>query len=189
MSPAPLSARGFSLIESMAALLVFTIGILGVMQMNVIASQQNNVARTHTIASKLARDVADAFERLPYDHPVFLKTTALQPNVPAFTDLTQDPDGLYTLQEAIAVAGARPLLGASDAIRMSEGEGTQYQVAWRVQGTPDPDVPGTFASRRIAIMVRYSTPAGARQVTVWAVKYNPASVTLGTASSTGMLEI
>jgi len=188
MSPARTSARGFSLIESMAALLVFTIGILGVMQMNVIASQQNNVARTHTIASKLARDLADAFERLPYDHPIFLEPTGLQPNSTAFTDFTND-DGLYTLQQAIAVAGARPLMGASDAIMMSEGQGTQYEVAWRVQGTPDPDVPGTFASRRIAIMVRYSTPVGFRQVTLWAIKYNPASVTLGTASSTGMLEI
>ena len=188
MSPARLSARGFSLIESMAALLVFTIGILGVMQMNVIASQQNNVARSHTTASKLARDLADAFERLPYDHPVFLRPSGLQPNVPAFTDF-DNLDGRYTLAEATAVAGARPLLGASDAIMMSEGGGTLYQVAWRVQGTPDPDVPGTFASRRIAIMVRYPTPAGVRQVTVWAIKYNPASVTLGTASSTGMLEI
>lgn len=188
MSPARLSARGFSLIESMAALLVFTIGILGVMQMNVIASQQNNVARSHTTASKLARDLADAFERLPFNHPVFLRTTGLQPNVPAFTDFNNG-DGLYTLAEATAVAGARPLLGASDAIMMSEGGGTMYQVAWRVQDTPDPDVPGTFASRRIAIMVRYPTPAGFRQVTVWAIKYNPASVTLGTAANAGMLEI
>jgi type IV pilus assembly protein PilV len=172
----------------MAALLVFTIGILGVMQMNVIASQQNNVARSHTTASKIARDLADAFERLPYNHPVFERPTnpLLQPSNPAFIDFN-NPDGLYTLPEATALAGARPLLGAADAIMMSEGQGTFYQIAWRVQGTPDPDVPGTFNSRRIAIMVRYSTPAGFRQVTVWTVKYNPASISLGVAG--GSLEI
>ena len=54
----------------MAALAVFTVGILGVMQMNVLASQQNNLARSQTIASKIARDIADSFERLPFDHPL-----------------------------------------------------------------------------------------------------------------------
>jgi prepilin-type N-terminal cleavage/methylation domain-containing protein len=180
MSPARLSARGFSLIESMAALLVFTIGILGVMQMNVIASQQNNVARSHTTASKIARDLADAFERLPYDHPVFSRPTSplLQPNDPLFIDFG-NADGLYSLTEATALTTVRPLLGAADAIMMSEGQGTFYQIAWRAQGTPDPAQPGMFESRRIAIMVRYSTPAGIRQVTFWTVKYNPAAISPG----------
>src|SRR5687768_14567313 len=122
MSPARLSARGFSLIESMAALLVFTIGILGVMQMNVIASQQNNVARSHTTASKLARDLADAFERLPYNHTIFSQPTdpLLQPSSPAFTDFS-NTDGLYTLEDAVALTNVRPLLGAADAIMQSEG--------------------------------------------------------------------
>lgn len=180
MRPAHLSARGFSLIESMAALLVFTIGILGVMQMNVIASQQNNVARNHTTASKIARDLADSFERLPYNHAVFTKPTnaLLQPSSPAFTDFT-NTDGLFTLEEAIALPAARPLMGAADAMMQSEGQGGLYQVGWRVQNTLDPDGSGQFSSRRIAIMVRYTTPAGFRQVTLWTVVYNPASLSLG----------
>lgn len=188
MSPAHLSARGFSLIESMAALLVFTIGILGVMQMNVVAGQQNNVARSHTTASKIARDLADAFERLPYNHQIFTRPTdpLLQPDSPAFIDFN-NTDGLYTLQEATALTNVRPLMGAADPILRSEGAGTFYEIGWRVQGTPDPEVPGTFNSRRIAIMVRYSTPAGFRQVTLWTVKYNPASISLGSIG--GSLEI
>jgi prepilin-type N-terminal cleavage/methylation domain-containing protein len=178
MSAPRSTARGFSLIESMAALVIFTVGILGVLQMNVLASQQNNLALSHTTASKLARDLADAFERLPYNHAIFTRPTALQPNTPAFSDF-DNPDGLWTLQEAIAVVGERPLLGAADAISTSEGQGTFYQVAWRAQRVENPTQPGTFDSRRIVIMVRYPTPGGFRQVSVWAVKYDPSAISLG----------
>ena len=62
----PRATRGFSLIEALAALAVFSIGILGVMQMNVLASQQNGLARRQSTASKIGRDLVDAFERLPF---------------------------------------------------------------------------------------------------------------------------
>jgi type IV pilus assembly protein PilV len=185
MSASRHAARGFSLIEAMAALVVFAVGILGVLQMNVLASQQNNLALSHTTASKLARDLADAFERLPYTHPLFTRTTALQPSDPAFTDFDND-DGLWTLEDAVAVAGERPLLGAADAIRLSEGQGSFYQVAWRAQRMENPSEPGTFDSRRIVIMVRFPTPGGFRQVNVWPIKYDPAAISLG---SSGTLEI
>jgi type IV pilus assembly protein PilV len=66
---------------------------------------------------------------------------------------------------------------------MSEGEGTFYQVAWRAQRVENPTQPGTFDSRRIAVMVRYPTPGGFRQVTVWVVKYDPVAISLGTGGS------
>ncbi|HEX8703473.1 MAG TPA: prepilin-type N-terminal cleavage/methylation domain-containing protein [Myxococcaceae bacterium] len=185
MSPARLSVRGFSLIESMAALLVFTIGILGVMQMNVIASQQNNVARNRTNASKVARDLADAFERLPFNHPVFatMAPPTLQPTDPDFIKLDV-AGGLFRLSN-VAGAGGRPLLGAADAIATSE----KLEVAWRVQGTPDPALPSINNSLRVAIMVRYPTPTGFGQVTMWVIKYNPDSIALGTGAAPGSLEI
>jgi type IV pilus assembly protein PilV len=182
MSPSRSIARGFSLIEAMAALLVFSVGILGVMQMNVLASRQNHLALSQTTASKLARDLADSFERLPYTHPVFTRPTTLQPTDPGFTDFN-NTDGLWTLQDAVAVAGARPLLGAADAILMSEGQGTFYQVAWRSQRVENPTQPGTFDSRRIVIMVRYLTPVGFRQVNMWVIKYDPTAISLGTGGS------
>ncbi|HEX8703318.1 MAG TPA: prepilin-type N-terminal cleavage/methylation domain-containing protein [Myxococcaceae bacterium] len=172
------AARGFSLIEAMAALVVFTVGILGVLQMNVLASQQNNLALSHTTASKIARDLADSFERLPYTHPLFTRPSTLQPSDPDFSDF-DNSSGLWTLQEAVGLAGARPLLGAADAIATSEGQGTYYQVAWRAQRVENPTQPGTFDSRRIVIMVRYPTPGGFRQVNVWAIKYDPAAISLG----------
>lgn len=185
MNPSRFAARGFSLIEAMAALTIFAIGILGVLQMNVLASQQNNLALNHTTASKIARDLADAFERLPYTHPLFTRPTTLQPGDTLFSDF-DNTDGLWTLQEALAVVGERPLLGAADAITTSEGQGSLYQVAWRAQRVENLTQPGTFDSRRIVIMVRYPTPGGFRQVNVWVVKYDPSAISLG---GSALLEI
>jgi Tfp pilus assembly protein PilV len=182
MSPSRLSPRGTSLIEAMAALVVFSVGILGVMQMNVLASHQNNLARSQTAASKIARDLADAFERLRFDHPLVAQPTTLAPNDPEFANF-DNTNGLVRLEQAASLTGGRrPLLGAADAILNTDGNGTFYQVAWRSQvvANPTSNPPGAMDSRRILIMVRYPTPGGFRQVNVWAVKYSPMDVTSGT---------
>ena len=87
LSRSRLSARGTSLIEAMAALVVFSVGILGVMQMNVLASQQNNLARSRTTATRIARDVADSFERLPFDHWTLNVHTNMIQEDPNFDDI------------------------------------------------------------------------------------------------------
>lgn len=171
--------RGTSLIEAMAAMVVFVIGIIGVMQMNVLASQQNNMARSQTAASKIARDLADAFERIPYDHPLLTKNSTLDVDSPDFVNLDQEVANRWLLKDLATAPAGRPLLGAAEAIMESEGGGTFYEVGWRAREfvTPDPITPGRqLYSRRIAIMVRYPTPGGIRQVTVWAIKFDPTEV-------------
>ena len=177
MSSSHLSPRGTTLIEAMVALVVFSVGILGVMQMNVLASQQNNLANSQTTASKLARDIADAFERLPFDHPALNVPTSLAQSDPEFANMS-NLDGLVTLHDAVAQTAARPLLGAADAIYTSEGQGSFYQVAWRALGVPNPDRYNQVDQIRILIMVRFPAPGGGmRQVNTWAVKYNVAALT------------
>jgi hypothetical protein len=188
MSPSRLSPRGSTLIEAMAALVVFTIGIIGVMQMNVLASEQNNLARSRTVASKIARDLADSFERLPFqerrvgglapfDHPLLPRSGLLQDD-PEFSNM-ENPDGLVRLENALALQGNnRPLLGASDAMFTSEGDRTFYQVAWRSVYVPNPERFGQVDQIRILIMVRFPTPGGGmRQVNTWAVRYDVAMIT------------
>src|SRR5512139_2542630 len=104
LSSSRLSSRGTSLIEAMAALVVFSVGILGVMQMNVLASKQNNLARAQTTASRLARDVADSFERLPFSHDAIKRQTSLLQSDPEFAKMS-NPDGLMTLEEALLLPG------------------------------------------------------------------------------------
>lgn len=177
MRSSHLSPRGTTLIEAMAALVVFSVGILGVMQMNVLASQQNNLANAQTTASKIARDLADAFERLPFDHPSLNAPTTLAQNDPEFSNMS-NTDGLVSLQNAVAQTADRPLLGAADAIYSSEGQGSFYQVAWRALRVPNPNRYDQVDQIRILIMVRFPAPGGGmRQVNTWAVKYSVAALT------------
>jgi type IV pilus assembly protein PilV len=176
----PSRSRGTTLIEAMAALAVFTVGILGVMQMNVLASRQNNLARSESTAGKIARDLAYAFERLPYNHPAFNNVTApaMAPTSAAFTDFT-NTNGRVLLQDLSTLAGAndaRPLVSAAEATMRVEGgssNGVTYEVAWRTTELRAPDSAAND-TRVIVIMVRFRSIGNTfRQVNVWTVKYNP----------------
>lgn len=183
MSPSRPSPRGVTLIESMAAMVVFTIGIIGVMQMNVLASRQNNLARSRTIAAKIARDVADAFERLPFNHPLLSQPTGLDINTDEFYNM-DNPDGLVRMEnvEALTATGIdmerRPFMGASAAAFSSEGDNTFYEVAWRVARILNPERNNEPDQKRILVMVRYpTTGTSTRTVATWAIKADPEIVT------------
>ncbi|HYO55543.1 type IV pilus modification PilV family protein [Archangium sp.] len=170
-------ARGFSLIEAMAALAVFSIGLLGVLHMNVLASQQNGLARRQSTASKIARDLVDSFERLPYDHALLSTESTIDPADPRFARL-DEADGRVKLADAVALVGQRPLLGAAHASVSTEGT---YEVAWRVAPVKGSD--GGTEARRVLVMVRFPTTAGGfKQVNVWAVKFNPQAMGRGAAA-------
>jgi prepilin-type N-terminal cleavage/methylation domain-containing protein len=180
MSPTP-CARGFSLIEAMAALAIFSIGLLGVLHMNVLASQQNGLARRQSTASKVARDLVDAFERLPYGHTLLSNESTIDPADPRFVNF-DEADGRVKLADALALVGERPLLGAAHA-SVSTRPGTQpiYEVAWRV--APMKAADGGTEARRILVMVRFPTTAGGfKQINVWAVKFNPQALGRGAAA-------
>lgn len=179
MSPTSRASRvrGFSLIEALAALSVFSIGILGVLQMNVLASQQNGLARRQSSASKIARDLVDAFERLPFDHALLSAESTLDPGDPRFASF-DEADGRVELADAVTRVGVRPLLGAAHASVSTEGP---YEVAWRV--APMKSADGTTEARRVLVMVRFPTTSGnLKQVNVWAVKFNPQAIGRGAAA-------
>nr|AYM52345.1 hypothetical protein [Hyalangium minutum] len=169
--------RGSSLIEAMAALVVFTIGIIGIMDMNLLASKQNTLARSRTVASKIARDVADSFERIPFDHAILSQSTGMLLTDDDFDDMGNG-DGLMTLTNAVAQTTERPILGAADAMFTSEGDRSFYEVAWRVRPVANPERAGQIDQKRILIMVRFPSPGGGMiQVNTWAVRYNVALIT------------
>jgi type IV pilus assembly protein PilV len=168
--------RGFSLVEALAALAIFSIGLLGVLHMNVLASQQNGLARRQSTASKIGRDLVDAFERLPFHHPLLSTVSTIDPADPRFTRF-DEADGRVRLADAVALVGERPLLGAAQASVSTEGT---YEVAWRVAPVKGAD--GSTEAHRILVMVRFPTTAGGlKQVNVWAVKFNPEAVGQGAA--------
>ncbi|KFE68840.1 type IV pilus modification PilV family protein [Hyalangium minutum] len=169
--------RGSSLIEAMAALAVFTIGIIGIMDMNLLASKQNTLARSRTVASKIARDVADSFERIPFKHPMLSVPTGLLMTDDEFDNI-ENEDGLVKLETAVAQTTDRPILGAADAMFTSEGDRTFYKVAWRVIPVANPQRAGQVDQKRILIMVRFPSPGGGMvDVKTWAVRYDVELIT------------
>lgn len=168
--------RGTSLVEAMATLAVLSVGLLGVLQVNILASRQTGLARRQAVATRLARDLVDALERLPYGHPL-LAESGLEPSSSRFSDL-EAPEGLVRLEEAVdSDPLLSPLLGASQALLRAEAQGrnSPWQVAWRV--APVRGEGGVTEARRILVMVQYLPPGSLpHRVQLWVIKPNPAAM-------------
>ncbi len=152
---------GTSLIEAMVALAVFSIGILGVMQMNILASAQTGLASRETAAASIARDLVDTFERIPYAHTALATGTT------------------HSLQSDWGTE--QPLLGAASAIVDADGRNpdgsSRYAVTWNaVENIVNAN--GENAGKTIQINVTFRTTSAGTTKTVsfFTIKYNPDTV-------------
>ena len=71
--------NGFTLLEVMVALVIFSIGLLGLAGMQTISMDNNRVAYKRTIATQLAYDMADRIRNNPtgtYTHDVTTASSA-----------------------------------------------------------------------------------------------------------------
>ncbi len=161
--------RGETLIEAMISLAIMSVGLLGILQMNALASQQSGIARRETIAATIARDLVDAFERLPYDH------AALSVSTSALDATFVDPSNANGLHRLTDVEAGRPLLGAAGAILGSDVETGAIEVMWRAREVG--------SSKRIAVMVVFPGANGRdKQLTLWTAKADLAAVLGGDRS-------
>ena len=166
------AARGTTLIELMVATGVLTIGILGVMQMSVVASQQTAFAARLSAASLTARDLVDAVVRLPYDHPALTIPAGAQTASVTVFDARQ---GTYTLewQNAAPVLSATPAILKAD--RHSSSAAGIERVWWTIDRDLDAD--GNEMAKNIQVHVQVAIPGfQPRTLDFWTVKYNPAFV-------------
>ena len=157
------ATRGETLIEAMVALVVFTIGMLGVLSASVLAHKQNGLAVHETRAANIARDLIDDLQRLPYTHPAF--TSAITHHL---SDPENTGDGTH-----------RPLLGAAPEILAVDangatGTGGVYDVSW--VATPDVDGTGVEQGKTIEIDVTLTTGGFQQKLVFYSYKYNPAAL-------------
>ena len=61
--------RGATLIETIVSMAIFGVGMLGIIQAQVIAARQNGLARRHSRAAAIARDFTEAARRWEYADP------------------------------------------------------------------------------------------------------------------------
>jgi hypothetical protein len=144
----------------MVALAIFATGVLGILQMTLVADGQNSLAARETKAANLGRDLADAFGRLPFNHPAFAAGTQSLTDSALFDD-----------------SSAPPLLGAAQVIsRLDVPDSTT--VRWT--STPELDATGVVQGTHLEIDVSFRLPSG-RQKTLqfFTYKYRLAAVTGG----------
>jgi len=67
--------KGFTLIEVLVALGVFSVALLGLEKMHLTAIQVNTVANRLTQATTLAQDRVERFMAMPYNDPLLADTT------------------------------------------------------------------------------------------------------------------
>ena len=82
--------KGLSLIEVLVAMVVLSLGLLGLERVHIAAIQANTIASRLTQGTTLAQDRAEQLMALPYDHAKLVNTT-----VDSNTDISI-PEG-YTI--------------------------------------------------------------------------------------------
>ena len=68
--------KGFTLIEVLVAMAVFSLALLGLEKMHLTAIQVNATASRLTQATTLAQDKVERLMAMPYDDPMLADTTA-----------------------------------------------------------------------------------------------------------------
>jgi prepilin-type N-terminal cleavage/methylation domain-containing protein len=74
----PDACRGFTLIEVLIALAIFSIGILAVAGLQIRSINMNTAARMQSEATTVAVDVMERLMGLPYEHPQLDESIGVQ---------------------------------------------------------------------------------------------------------------
>jgi type IV pilus assembly protein PilV len=124
--------RGVTLLEALMSLTVLLVGIVGMMQLQIVGITADAGARSHTQAWQLARDLAAGLERLDVLDPL-LDPHANTPAPPAGFGHALLPSGEIATDGATVWDDAAPVPGVA---------ATDEWILERFGGDPiDPDLP------------------------------------------------
>ena len=84
--------KGLSLIEVLVAMVVLSLGLLGLERVHIAAIQANTIASRLTQATTLAQDRAEQLMALPYNDAALAATTYTEPNPPQGYTITWTVD-------------------------------------------------------------------------------------------------
>ena len=87
--------KGFTLSEVLVAIVVLSLGLLGLETMHIAAIQVNTIASRMTQATTLAQERAELLMAMPYNDPMLADTTS-KGSFTSYTD-PQPPQG-YTIR-------------------------------------------------------------------------------------------
>ena len=99
--------KGFTLIEVLVAIVMLSLGLLGLGRMHIAAIQVNTIASRLTQGTTLAQDKAEQLMALPYDHPMLADTPHTDPPNPqgytvSWEVITDVPSAVKTINIFVA---------------------------------------------------------------------------------------
>jgi prepilin-type N-terminal cleavage/methylation domain-containing protein len=125
---------GFSLLEVMIALAVLTVGLLGMMHLQIIGIVSNNTGRKHTVATELADELISGIERLPFGDPLLLATGSTGPTAPTpFGRLVTGNTLSASASAARVWSDSTPVPGVRKTTEIGP-EQAEYDRRWTVWG-------------------------------------------------------
>ncbi len=163
--------KGFTLIEVIIAMGIFSIGILGVMAMQVEAIRGNSDASRRSQANTVALSVIEELKRLPFDDVNLNAGANLNAGmaVAGGAPTPNNADHLYIPAQLPLLSNIYQVNGTD----LVDSSGTRYQVFWNVDKTPvvigtDSFIP--FCT--IRLFMYWDTPLGTNHLEVTAYKYS-----------------
>jgi Tfp pilus assembly protein PilV len=165
------SERGVTLLESLVALTLLLVGILGTMRLQIFGITSDSGARAHTRALQLARELAAGLEKLEtFDAPLAPHYTGATPPPELRSMLQSDgtpvTTGFTAWSDAAPIAGVTPdaALFATDGADPADDTHPLFQRRWSVWQSESAATVGGV--KLVAVYVIYSERAlpGHREV-------------------------
>lgn len=173
------SERGFTLVETMVSFGVLVIAVVGVAQMQIVASGINATSRNLTRASQVALELGQVFQVLPYDHPALAAASTLTGETAQPRQVRETGEQLsapmqfalgdYDGAEERRAARLAPLLGA---ISLEEG----FRAYWSVV-QEDANGDRVPEAKLVSVLVRWRSGERWNNFQVHQARFNPAALT------------
>ncbi|MBI3185180.1 MAG: prepilin-type N-terminal cleavage/methylation domain-containing protein [Myxococcales bacterium] len=182
-----------TLIEVMVSMAILAIGILGVAQMQVLASAQNGIARRTSRAASIARDFSESAQRWSYTDARLADTTCDAFTLPVESALgsaeavpnTDKADFTATAingntTDALTLGGTVPYDGLAAPLLGNAGT-DKYQLLWTVRQVDLNSSLSGCEGKVVTVIVRYPIGNGAtfRNLLTSFLKYDDSKVVQG----------
>jgi type IV pilus assembly protein PilV len=175
-------SRGVSLVEVMVSMVILLVGMLGLLQFQIVGLTSNQGARAHTTASQLARELGAALEKLPQGDGLVAPMGTVGADAPdlfgALLDGSSVPASGF---RDMSTTGASELRGvtADDALERDPADAGRpmYQRRWTVWGRNDGGgVDPAVSIIAVSVIYRERTLPRPREVVLYVSRPNPAAV-------------
>jgi Tfp pilus assembly protein PilV len=161
---------GATLLEAMIAIAILTVGMLGLMQLQIMGIYSNQGARANTTAAQLGRELLSGLEALPTGSPLLDATTPFGPLLESDGSATSGAKDTGTYP----VSGVR--LDATLDRDPENGAVSIYRRRWTVQDAGPPGAESSVRRLAVSVIWRERGLSRPRELVLYGSRSNPGLV-------------